>query len=143
MTMVILGELLDILHDVTELKIFAYDEYKLQHKWIFGEGIKESIYEWYDRKNGMMSIIDRKINVHGNPKKNGTGESGWDVDKTDIPQAILDAPVWHILLSERGGRSPGGRRLFVYVEMPAMTAEMVKTSLAEIERPLLEEEYEQ
>lgn len=140
--MVILGDLLEILHDVTKLEVWAYDNYRLQHEWIFGEGIKETYHQWHSRKKGELSIIDRKINLHSRLKRKEpkVWEDGWDVDKTSIPQQILNTEVTHILLSERGGcESPGGRELFVYVNMDALTAQTLKTELATVERPL---EYE-
>lgn len=138
--MVILGDLLDILNDVTKLEVWAYDDYRLQHKWIFGEGVEETIHQWHERKSGILSIIDRKINFHGDPGRKGTPEMGWGVNKKDIPPALLKTEVLHILLGNRGGgiTSPGGRSLFVYVNLDALTAEVIKTELAKIERPLEE-----
>ena len=131
--MVILNDLLKILHDVTELQVLAYDNYQLQHEWIFGEKVCETTFRYYRRRAGRLSIIDRKINVHNDPKKNGTGEMGWDVKLDAIPKRILDAEVWHILLD---GRVEDGRQLYCYVNMSAMDVEMVKAELAGKERPL-------
>lgn len=39
--MVKLGDLLDIIWTVTELNVIAYDNNRLQHKWIIGEHVKE------------------------------------------------------------------------------------------------------
>ena len=133
--MVILGDLLAILHDVTELQVLAYDNYQLQHEWIFGEKVCETTFRYYRRRSGRLSIIDRKINVHNDPTRNGAGEMGWDVKLNAIPKRILDAEVWHILLD---GRVQEGRQLYVYVNMPAMDVEMVRAELAPIERPLEE-----
>ena len=38
--MVKLGDLLGIIWTVTELHVSAYDDYRLQHEWIFGENLK-------------------------------------------------------------------------------------------------------
>jgi len=137
--MVILKDLLSILHDVTELEVWAYDNFNLQHQWIFGEKVEETIHLWRARKVGKLSIIDRKINVHNDVKKNGYGETGWFVKLDAIPKRILDAEVWHILLS--GGKDDG-RELFVYVNMDPLAVETVKAELAQIERPKEEEEHE-
>jgi len=134
--MVILKDLLSILHDITELQVLAYDNYQLQHEWIFGEKVCETTFRYYRRRAGRLSIIDRKINVHNDPKKNGTGEMGWDVKLDAIPKWILDAEVWHILLD---GRVEDGRQLYCYVNMPAMDVEMARAELATAERPLEEE----
>lgn len=134
--MVTVKDLLRILLDVTKLEVWAYADYKLQHQWIFGEDIKETIHQYRDRENGLLSIIDEKINVHNESKKNGTGEMGWG-EKTDaIPKEILNAEVIHILLSGPFGK---GRELFVYVLMDMMAVETVKSELAGKERPLDEE----
>ena len=137
--MVKLGDLLDVIGDVTKLEVLAYNEYKLQHRWIFGENISETIHQWHDRKNGLLSIIDRKINVHGDVKRNGTGEMGWGPNKSCIPQAMLDAEVWHMLLSSRTGRNDG-QELTVQVHMSLMVAQLLKSELAKIERPIVEDE---
>ena len=131
--MVILKDLLAILHDITELQVLAYDNYQLQHEWIFGEKVCETTFRYYRRRSGRLSIIDKKINVHNDPKKNGTGEMGWDVKLDAIPKQILDAEVWHILLD---GRVEDGRQLYVYVNMDALAVETVKAELEGKERPL-------
>ena len=133
--MVILKDLLNILHDVTKLEVWAYADYKLQHQWIFGEDIEETIHQYRDRERGVLSIIDQKINVHNEPKKNGTGEVGWCVKLEAIPKEILNTEVWHILLSGRFE----GRELLVYVNMDALAVETVKSELAGKERALNEE----
>ena len=133
--MVILKDLLNILHDVTKLEVWAYADYKLQHQWIFGEDIEETIHQYRDRERGVLSIIDQKINVHNEPKKNGTGEVGWCVKLEAIPKEILNTEVWHILLSGRFE----GRELLVYVNMDALAVETVKSEFAGKERPLNEE----
>ena len=138
---VILSDLLDVLHDVTELQVLAYDNYRLQHEWIFGEGIIETYHQWHRRKNGELSIIDRKINFHNDLKRKNpkVWEDGWGVNKKNIPEEILNTEVTHILLNHRYG-SYGGRCLFVYVNMDALTAQTLITELADVERPLEEEE---
>ena len=133
--MVILKDLLNIMHDVTKLEVWAYADYKLQHQWIFGEDIEETIHQYRDRERGVLSIIDQKINVHNEPKKNGTGEVGWCVKLEAIPKEILNTEVLHILLSGRFE----GRELLVYVNMDALAVETVKSELAGKERPLNEE----
>ena len=105
--MVILKDLLNVLHDVTKLQVWAYDNCLLQHQWIFGEDIDETIHQYHDREKGILSIIDRKINHHNEPRRNGTSEVGWCVKFEAIPKEILDAEVWHILLHGRfEGREP-------------------------------------
>lgn len=97
--MVKLGDLLGIIWTVTELHVSAYDDYRLQHEWIFGENVKETTHMWHQREQGWLSIIDKKINLHGDIiRKNGLWETGWGVNKKNIPQEILDAEVWHMNL---------------------------------------------
>ena len=139
---VILSDLLDIIWDVTELNVLAYDEYRLQHEWIFGNQVEETVHQWHRRRQGVLSIIDRKINHHNDPKKNGIGEMGWGVNKGPIPEAILQAKVTTMNLTPASGRfcGPNGRELTVQVDMDKNTVLMVKEMLADVERPLEEEE---
>lgn len=138
--MVKLGDLLDIILAVTELDVRAYDNYRLQHEWIFGENVKETVHMWHQRELGWLSIIDRKINLHGDViRKNGLWETGWGVNKKNIPQEILDAEVWHMNLFDSWYPNHEGKKLHVSVNMNALTAQTLKAELAEIERPLQEE----
>ncbi len=131
--MVILKDLLYILCDVTELKVWAYSDFRLQHEWIFGEDIEETIHQYRDRERGVLSIIDEKINVHNDLKRNGTGEMGWGVKYDSIPKEILEAEVTHILLS---GRYTEGRELSVHIVLDEMAVQMAMSELAGRERPL-------
>lgn len=143
--MVILSDLLDIIWDVTELHVFAYDDFHLQHEWIFGDQVDETVHQWHRRRQGILSIIDRKINHHNDPKKNGTSEMGWYVNKEPIPEAILQATVTTMNLTTAHGRfcGPNGHELTVQVDMDKNTVLMVKEMLADVERPLEEEEEEE
>ena len=137
--MVKLGDLLDIIWSVTELHVNAYDNYRLQHEWIIGEHVEETTYQWRDRQRGILSIMDRKINRHGDQiRKNGLCESGWGVNKKNIPQAILDAEVTHMNLFDSWYPDKNGKMLSVSVNMDALTVQTLKAELAEIERPLYE-----
>ena len=137
--MVKLGDLLDIIWTVTELDVRAYDN-RLQHEWIFGESVKETVHMWHQREQGWLSIIDRKINSHGDViRKNGLWETGWGVNKKNIPQEILDAEVTHMNLFDSWYPNHEGKKLYVSVNMNALTAQTLKAELAEIERPLQEE----
>ena len=138
--MVILGDLLDIIWDVTELDIRAYDNGRLQHEWIIGENVEETYHQWHSRKKGELSIIDRKINRHGDIiRKNGLSEMGWGVNKANIPPVMLAAEVTHMLLSNRLRKNPWdepGQELYVSVNMDALTVLTLKAELAAVERPL-------
>ena len=138
--MVKLGDLLGIIWTVTELRVSAYDDYRLQHEWIFGENVEETTHMWHQREQGWLSIIDKKINLHGDIiRKNGLWETGWGVNKKNIPQEILDAEVWHMNLFDSWYPNHEGKKLSVSVNMNALTAQTLKAELAEIERPLQEE----
>ena len=138
--MVTVSDLLDIIWDVTELEVNAYDNYRLQHRWIIGENIDESHHQWYERKKGELSIIDRKINHHGDKTNRGClWETGWGANKKNVPSQILAAEVTHMLLIERLKIHPGvqpGKELCVSVKMDSLTVETLKSELAEIVRPL-------
>ena len=135
--MVKLGDLLNIIWTVTELNVTAYDDNRLQHEWIIGKHVEETTYQWHDRQRGILSIIDRKINRHGDQiRKNGLCESGWGVNKKNIPQAILDAEVTHMNLFDSWYPDHDGKKLSVSVNMDALTVQTLKAELAEIERPV-------
>ena len=137
--MVTLGDLLDIIWRVTELNVTAYDNSRLQHEWIIGEHVEETVHQWHDRKRGILSIIDKKINLHGDIlRKNGLWETGWGVNKNNIPPAILAAEVTHMLLFDSWYPDHDGKKLSVSVNMDALTVQTLKAELAEIERPLYE-----
>lgn len=138
--MVKLEDLLGIIWTVTELRVCAYDDYRLQHEWIFGEKVEETVHQRHRREKGFLSIIDRKINFHGDQKrKDGLWESGWGVNKKNIPQEILEAEVWHMNLFDSWYPDHDGKMLSVSVNMDALTAQALKSELAELERPLPEE----
>lgn len=135
--MVKLGDLLDIIWSVTELHVNAYDNYRLQHEWIIGEHVEETTHQWRRRQQGQLSIIDRKINVHGDQlRKNGLWETGWGPNKKNIPQAILDAEVTHMNLFDSWYPDKNGKMLSVSVNMDALTVQTLKAELADIERPV-------
>ena len=135
--MVKLGDLLDIIWSVTELDVRAYDNNRLQHEWIFGEQVDETVHQWYSRTKGELSIIDRKINLHGDQiRKNGLWETGWGPNKKNIPQEILDAEVTHMLLFDSWYPDHDGKKLSVSVNMDALTVQTLKAELADIERPV-------
>ncbi len=135
--MVKLGDLLDIIWRVTELDVRAYDNNRLQHEWIFGEQVDETVHQWYSRTKGELSIIDRKINLHGDQiRKNGLWETGWGPNKKNIPQEILDAEVTHMNLFDSWYPDKNGKKLSVSVNMDALTVQTLKAELADIERPV-------
>ncbi len=135
--MVKLGDLLDIIWRVTELDVRAYYNNRLQHEWIIGEHVKETVHQWYSRTKGELSIIDWKINSHGDLiRKNGLWETGWGVNKNNIPPAILDAEVTHMLLFDSWYPDHDGKKLSVSVNMDALTVQTLKAELADIERPV-------
>lgn len=136
--MVILKDLLKVLFDVTKIQLLAYDNYKLQHTFIFGTDIDETIHQYRDRQLGKLSIIDEKINVHGDVKKSGVAEIGFNVKLDAIPDEILNAEVTHILLGSRC--SCDGRELTAYINMSALAVEMATAKLADKVRPLDQDE---
>lgn len=136
--MVILKDLLKVLFDVTKIQLLAYDNYKLQHTFIFGTDIDETIHQYRNRQLGKLSIIDEKINVHGDVKKSGVAEIGFNVKLDAIPDEILNAEVTHILLGSRC--SYDGRELTAYINMSALAVEMATAKLADKVRQLDQDE---
>ena len=123
--MIILRDLFEVVWDITELKVTAYSpEPKLLHEWIFGENIYETIHMWHDRKKGLLTIVDEKINSHGEPGRGGGPEIGWGVKEKLFPKELLDSKVTHLWLRSRGNWE--GQRLCVEVEMQELTAEILK-----------------
>lgn len=82
---------------ITRLDITARDDSSMYlHRWIIGEKppyIKPSSRMYWDERSGKLSIVERKINVHGNRKGNGQPEMGWGLDESAIPAELLDAKI--------------------------------------------------
>ena len=127
--MVLLKDLLELIFDTTVLTVLAYTpDYRLQHKWIFGEEINLMATQESDIRSGKLTDIKRNINYHGREKR-GVSETGFGVDIKQIPEELLKSKVFHMLTS--GATS--GRALFVQVEMPEMAAKMLADELAQDE----------
>lgn len=90
---------------------------KFIHRWIYGENIHESDHMYHDRKDGLLSIIEQKINHHGDDARGGT-EMGWGVKEKIFPKDILDAPITHM---SAVNAYEGGHTIYVDIEMHEMT----------------------
>ena len=117
--MITLRELFAVSWDITELEITAREpeSMKFIHEWIYGEDIHESTHMYYDRMEGKLSIIEGRINYHGEAARGGA-ETGWGVKEKLFPKEILDAPVTHLSMYDKGR----GKKCRVDIEMHRITA---------------------
>ena len=134
-----LREVFKVYWEIWEIHITARNCIKIfQHEWIYGPEIKESIHQWNRRKEGKLTIVDVKINAHGDPKKGGP-EMGWGVKDELFPEQILDAPITHFMPSP--GLSDPKQKLYVDIELDPITVEILKKTVKG--RSLYEEEQEE
>lgn len=96
--MVTLKELLELTWNCTLLDVsMRTEEGRLLMQYIIGEGQSEenaTIGQWNDIKQGMLTMIDKSINMHGRNVR-GTSEIGWGTDFKAIPPELLKAEVTH------------------------------------------------
>lgn len=120
-----LRELARAMWNITEVDITAYDNYKFQHEFIFGPHVYETSHMWQRRRDGNLTIIDRKISAHGDPGRRGP-EMCWGLKEKEIPKELLDAPINHINIMP----APSGEHhISICIELPALQAEILKKDL--------------
>lgn len=118
--MMTLRDLFEVMWSITELHINAYDDNRLVHKWIYGpEALqKETIHQYHERMDGMLTIVEEKINAHGDPTRGGA-EIGWGVKEKLFPTALIDAPITHLgVMNHHSGEN----RVDVSIELSGLTA---------------------
>lgn len=94
--MMTLRELSEVMWTITHVTITARDaDLKFLHEWQFGPGITESLHMYHKRMAGKLTIVDKKINYHGDPTRNGT-EMAWGLKTKELPKELLDAPITHL-----------------------------------------------
>lgn len=120
--MITLRDLFAVTWDITELDITAREPETMTyvHRWLYVEDIYETIYMYHARKAGKLSIINDKINHHGEPTRGGS-EIGWGVNEKLLPADIIDAPVTHLLMTPMARGN--GTRCCVDIEMHPLTAQ--------------------
>lgn len=120
--MITLRDLFEVTWTIAELDVTAREPEGMTfiHRWLYGEGITETIHMYHERAEGRLSIIEGRINHHGEATRGGS-EIGWGVKEKVLPAEILDAPVTHLSMS----LLPQGRGTLcrVDIEMHRLTAE--------------------
>lgn len=120
-----LREVFEVYWDITEIHITARDhDLRLEHQWIYGPDVHESIHMWHDRKDGKLTIVDAKINAHGDSTRGGS-EMGWGVKEKLFPDQILDARITHFVPSTRSK----GDDLYVDIELDPVTVEILRKTI--------------
>lgn len=129
--MITLEELFDVTWDFTEAHIDAREEgTRLLHMFIFAERYRPSIHQWHDIKDGKLSVILGKINVHGDTVRGGQSEMAWGYKKKSIPDQLMKARVTHLSMTN-GWNVNDGRVIYIDVELDKMTVEVLKHTLAD------------
>lgn len=117
-----LRELFEVFWTITEVSVTAREPETQQfiHRWEYGEGItdRESIHQYHDRKAGKLTLVDVKVNAHGDQARGGS-EIGWGVKAKHFPTAMLDAPITHMNVSNKHS---GTSHVSVDIEMARLTA---------------------
>lgn len=112
-----LKDLLDVLWTVVEVDITARDpEGVFLHEWIYGPDIKVSAHMAYEINKGKLTVVNAKVNEHGNPKGSSI-EMGWGVNKKLFPKDIIEALIKHMTVGNR----QRGDVLRVDIEMQPLT----------------------
>lgn len=97
--MITLRDLTNVMYTITHIDITARGpDGKYLHRWMYGPDIKETRHMYHDRLDGKLTIVDCKLNAHGDSGRGGS-EIGWGVKTKLIPGVLLDAPiiVLHVL----------------------------------------------
>lgn len=123
--MVTLRDLIEVFWDITEIDVTARGagSGKYLHEWKFGKDIDVSTHMRYAIEEGRLTVVDRKINAHGDPTRGGV-EMGWGVKPNTIPKEILDATITHMGVGMYNAGSEA--HVHVDVEMQPMTVEALK-----------------
>lgn len=118
--MMTLKDLFETFWTITEVRITAREPKTgaFIHEWIYGPAISVSTYMRYDIDDGKLTVVDGKINAHGEPTRGGS-EIGWGVKEKLFHKALLDAPVTHLNVFHWHN---GEYRISVDVEMQKLEA---------------------
>lgn len=125
--MITLRELFAVTWDITKVDIRAYtpdgertkDGMSFIHEWIYGDNINESVHQRHRREDGELSIIEGRINHHGEATRGGA-EIAWGVKEKIFPKGLIDAQITHLSMHPR--YKGNGCEVFVYIELPELEA---------------------
>ena len=126
--MITLRELFQVTWSITKINIRAYtpdgvrtkDGMSFIHEWIYGDNINESVHQRHDREDGKLSIIEGRINHHGESTRGGA-EIAWGVKEKIFPKGLIDAPITHLIMNSRYG-AHSGCEIYVNIELPELEA---------------------
>lgn len=93
-----LRDLFEVYWTITDVHLTVRDaDGKFLHRWIFAEGItdRETVHQRRDRMEGKLTLVDEKVNHHGEPTRGGS-EMGWGVRERIFAKSMLDAPIRHM-----------------------------------------------
>lgn len=117
--MITLDELFNVTWDITRLDVTARTPGgHLLHEWVFGENVVETVHMYHRRIAGELTIIPVKINHHGEDNGRGVSEMGWGVKEELIPKELRDAPITHLIMTNRPRGETG---VICDVEMQELT----------------------
>ena len=88
------------------------------HEWIYGPAISVSTHMRYDIDDGKLTVVDGKINAHGDPTRGGS-EIGWGVKEKLFPKKLIEAPITHMSAANKWH---DGHSVSVDVEMSRLEA---------------------
>lgn len=118
--MMTLKDLFETFWTITEVRITAREPETgiFIHEWIYGPAIGVSTYMRYDIADGKLTVVDGKINAHGDQTRGGS-EIGWGVKEKLFPKKLIEAPITHMSATNKWH---GGHSIAVDVEMSKLEA---------------------
>ncbi len=123
--MITLREIAEVFWTITEVRITARQPGtgRFLHEWVFGKDVLVSVHMRYAMEDGKLTIVDKKINAHGDATRGGS-EIGWGLKTNLIQKELLDAPITRMTVSQWGGGR--GHGISVDVELKELTVETLK-----------------
>ncbi len=96
-----LTDIFEVTWDITELYITAREEdLTFIHQWIYAPDPGLSIHQKYDIADGKLTVIEKRINVHGKDTRGGP-EMAWGVETKAIHKELITAPVSLLMMLPR------------------------------------------
>ena len=124
----------EVTWSITRLDITARSEdTKYLHRWIIGEKmpyIKPGSRMYWDEREGKISFVEKKINIHNSRKANGQPEIGWGIDESALPAELMDAKITTLSMNCANGIE---YEVTISVILPPLLVDMLKQQLKPFE----------
>lgn len=129
-----LRDLFDVSYRITRVDVTVRDHTsKFLKRYLFGSDINVTWYMNHDIVKGKLTVVDRKINHHGDRARGGS-EIAWGVKLDVFPAEILNAPITFLDMNSYGQ----GSHVSVDVTGYQITVEAIDMGIEMIEKSKLE-----